>query len=234
MDLRAPHTSSYPPSHHWRLFALSGVVASLVWLLAGATASPRVAGTGTIQGQVDGLGLTPHGEPGGAVVSVVGVTGDFQPLEDDPVMDQEDLRFRPHVLAVLAGTTVQFPNSDPVAHNVFSISTPKRFNLGLYHRGHKPEIHFDSAGVVTLLCNVHLEMSAHIVVLDNPYFAVVDSSGRYEIPGVPNGEYILSCWRETAPALSQRVVVRSGETVRADFPEQVRGLKEYEQVSPDN
>ena len=215
----------------WRLFVLSKSAVSLIWLLALAPASPQVAGTGGIQGQVDFLGRTPRGEPGGAVVSIVGVKGDFRPLAAKAVMDQKDLRFHPHVLAVLTGTTVEFPNSDTIAHNVFSISRPNRFNLGLYQRGHSPAIRFDSAGVVALLCSVHMEMSAYIVVLDTPYFDVVDSSGRYEIRGAPSGEHILNCWREDAPNVSQRVVVRSGETTRADFLQRVGSPSQREGVS---
>lgn len=82
------------------------------------------------------------------------------------------------------GTTVEFPNSDPVSHNVFSISASKRFNLGLYPRGGKRQIKFEQPGVVELLCNVHLEMSGYIVVVKNPYFARTGSDGTYHIAGV--------------------------------------------------
>ncbi len=204
----------------------------LVWLSVAATADAQVTGTGGIRGHVADLGSAAHGQASGAVVSVVIAGADFRPPADNAVMDQKDLRFNPHVLAVLAGTTVEFPNSDPVAHNVFSISKPKRFNLGLYQRGHRPEIRFDQTGVVALLCNVHMEMSAYVVVLDNPYFSVVDPSGRYEIRGVPSGPHTLHCWREKGPALSRRITVRPGETVRADFPERVQGSAVRRRTGP--
>lgn len=232
MHLESSQTT--PSKRGLLFFVMKRATTLLVWLSVAATASPQLGGTGGIRGRVDGLGNTSHGEAGGAVVSVVIAGEDFRPHPDNAVMDQKDLRFNPHILAVPAGTTVEFPNSDPVAHNVFSISKPKRFNLGLYQRGHTPEIRFDQAGVVALLCNVHMEMSAYVVVLDNPYFDVVDSSGRYEIRGVPSGAHLLRCWRENAPALSQQIVVRPGETVRADFPESARDSEERRQVSPRN
>ncbi len=156
------------------------------------------AWAGNIEGHV--RSARPSANLSAFVVSVEDIEGVFPAPKEAAVMDQKDLRFVPHVLAIQAGTTVDFPNSDPVSHNVFSISPVKRFNLGLYFRGVKRRIRFDQPGVVELLCNVHLEMSAYIVVLRCPYFAQTGSDGSYHIAGVPAGQHRLRCWHESFTA----------------------------------
>ncbi|MBI3494053.1 MAG: methylamine utilization protein [Acidobacteria bacterium] len=133
------------------------------------------------------------------------------------VMDQKDLRFVPHVLAIPVGTTVVFPNTDPVSHNVFSISEVKRFNLGLYGRSTVRRVTFDKPGVVELLCNVHLEMGAYIVVVSNGYFAQTSSDGTYRIAGVPAGQHRVRCWHERLPLQEQGVAVPENGSVTLDF-----------------
>jgi plastocyanin len=116
------------------------------------------------------------------------------------VLDQVNLKFVPHVLAVLVGTTVAFPNSDEIRHNVFSPGPP-RFDLGTYAQ-HTTKFHvFDKAGVWTMLCNVHAEMSAYVVVTETPYFATTDKDGKFVLKDVPPGKYSLKIWHEkTKPA----------------------------------
>lgn len=133
------------------------------------------------------------------------------------VMEQKGLRFIPHVLAIQAGTTVEFPNHDPLSHNVFSISEAKRFNLGLYANGVSRSLTFDEPGVVELLCNVHLEMSAYIVVVKNPFFASPGSDGTFRISDVPAGRHRLRCWREDAATQEQTVDVPATGSVTVDF-----------------
>jgi len=115
-------------------------------------------------------------------------------------MDQRNNTFVPHVLAVRAGQEVEFLNSDKVAHNIFwpSISGNKKMshNMGTWPSGQKREFKFDTAGVVPLLCNVHPEMSAYIVVSPTPYFAVTDADGSYKIANVPEGQYTVTAWHE--------------------------------------
>ena len=152
------------------------------------------------------------------VVSVEEIQGVFPAPKEAAVMDQTDLRFVPHILPIQVGTWVEFPNSDPVSHNVFSISPAKRFNLGLYVRGAKRRIQFDQPGVVELLCNVHLEMSGYIVVLKNPHFARTASDGTYRIAGVPAGRYRLRCWHESLPAQERVVQVPEAGSLSVDFP----------------
>ncbi len=176
---------------------------------------PHSARAGTIEGRVRGQSATT--DLSSFVVSVEDVDGHFPVPAQHAVVDQKQLRFVPHVLPILVGTTVDFPNSDPLLHNVFSISPAKRFNLGLYGRGTVRRMTFDKPGVVELLCNVHLEMSGFIVVLKNPYFARTDADGRFRIADVPAGSRRVRCWHERLPAQERTVDVPSSGSVDLDF-----------------
>ena len=100
-------------------------------------------------------------------------------------MDQKNETFIPHVLAIVAGTTVDFPNSDPTYHNVFSLSKTQRFDLGRYAAGRSKAVRFDQPGIVRVFCDIHSHMSAFILVFAHRYFAVTDEDGRYRIDNVP-------------------------------------------------
>ena len=136
-----------------------------------------------------------------------------------PVIDQKGLVFQPHVTAVQVGTTVDFLNSDSVAHNVFwtSIGGNKKLshNLGTWPKGERKSFKFDTPGAVPILCNVHPEMSAYLVVVPTPYFATSDQAGNYKIENVPDGSYTVIAWHEGAKNQSKPVSV-SGDT-KADF-----------------
>jgi plastocyanin len=151
------------------------------------------------------------------VIWVDDIEGRFAAPRQTVAMSQNGLRFVPHVLAVQVGTTVMFPNADPVWHNVFSISDAKLFNLGMFGRGTNRQMTFDKPGVVELLCHVHLEMDAYIVVVKNPYFAQTSSNGSYQIAGVPAGRHRLRCWRERMPLQEQDVEVPENGSVTVDF-----------------
>ena len=171
------------------------------------------ASAGTISGKVSGV----NGESVVYVEAIAGKT--FPAPTENPVMDQKGLMFQPHLLAVQQGTTVEFLNSDKVAHNVFWISVGGNkklsHNLGTWPQGEKRPFKFDNPGAVPLLCNVHPEMSAYIVVSPTPYFAVTDKSGSYKIDNVPDGSYTVTAWHEGAKNQSKPVTV-SG-TGKADF-----------------
>ncbi len=167
-----------------------------------------------IEGRILPLGAAARSD---FVISVEDVPGFFPPPKEVAVMDQRELHFVPHVLVIQAGATVEFPNSDPVSHNVFSISPAKRFNLGLYVRGVKRHITFDQPGVVELLCHVHLEMSGYILVLKNPYYSRAGSDGTYRINGVPAGVYRVRCWSERFAAQERSVHVPAAGSVIVDF-----------------
>jgi len=172
-----------------------------------------VASAGTISGQVSGIS-------GPSVVYVDAISGKTFPAPaEHPVIDQKGLVYQPHVTAVLVGTTVDFLNSDSVAHNVFwtSIGGNKKLghNLGTWPKGEKKSFKFDAPGAVPILCNVHPEMSAYLVVVPTPYFATSDQAGNYKIENVPDGSYTVVAWHEGAKNQSKPVSV-TGDT-KADF-----------------
>ena len=112
------------------------------------------------------------------------------------VMDQHNETFVPHVLAVTTGTVVEFPNSDRIYHNVFSLSKVARFDLGRYAVGRSKSIRFDRPGIVRVFCDIHSHMSAFILVFSHPFFAITDVEGRYRIDDVPHGTYNVIAWNE--------------------------------------
>jgi hypothetical protein len=134
-------------------------------------------------------------------------------------MDQKDLTFKPHVMPVVVGTTVDFRNSDKVLHNVYSPDQcAGKFNLGSWPQGQIKSFTFKEAGCVpTLLCNVHPEMEGFVVVVETPYFAVSDKDGSYEIKNVPAGKYTLKIWHEKLKGKDIQVDVPESGSVKADF-----------------
>ena len=114
------------------------------------------------------------------------------------ILDQRNLSFSPRVLAVRAGTTVEFPNNDRVFHNVFSFRDGKRFDLGLYPVGSSRRVTFDTPGLSRIYCNIHPNMAAYVMAVDSQYFAVSDRSGAFRIPAVPTGAYRYYAWRPGA------------------------------------
>ncbi len=155
-------------------------------------------------------------------------------------MDQRNLEFIPHVLPILVGSTVQFPNNDKVDHNVFSMSRTKKFNFGSYKPGESHSVVFDKPGIVELRCDVHAEMAAYILVMKNPYFAVTDKQGRFEIPdssylkqtglsGVKDlapGKYFVKTRHEKLKTQKQTVIVpENGDvTFQLDLTRGVPGV----------
>jgi plastocyanin len=182
-------------------------------LIAIVTLMTLAASAGTISGQVSGVA-------GPSVVYVETISGKtFPPAIQHPVIDQKGLVFQPHLTAVQLGTTVDFLNSDSVAHNVFwtSIGGNKKLahNLGTWPKGERKSFKFDTPGAVPILCNVHPEMTAYLVVVPTPYFATSDQTGNYKIESVPDGSYTVTAWHEGAKNQSKPVAV-SGDT-KADF-----------------
>jgi plastocyanin len=133
------------------------------------------------------------------------------------VMDQRNETFVPRVLAITAGTTVDFPNSDRIYHNVFSLSRAARFDLGRYAVGRSKSVRFDRAGIVRVFCDIHSHMSAYILVFSHPYFAVADADGRYRIDDVPPGTYSLIAWHQGTTSASRSVTVPDGGSTEIDF-----------------
>lgn len=132
-------------------------------------------------------------------------------------MDQRNETFVPHVLAVTTGTTVDFPNSDRIYHNVFSLSKAARFDLGRYAVGKSKSVRFDRAGIVRVFCDIHSHMNAFILVFGHPYFAMTDAEGRYRIDRVPPGSYKLVAWNEGTVSEPQPVTVVEGGSAEVDI-----------------
>jgi plastocyanin len=133
------------------------------------------------------------------------------------VMDQRDETFVPHVLAITAGTVVDFNNSDRTYHNVFSFTKGNRFDLGRYGRGRSKSVRFDRPGIVRVFCDIHSHMSAFILVFGHRFFAVTDAAGRYQIDGVPPGTYTLVAWNDGQARETRTVTVPDASGVEADF-----------------
>lgn len=148
-------------------------------------------------------------------------TAQAVPLPQVPrhaVMDQKNLTFVPRVLPVVRGTVVDFTNSDDVQHNVFTPSPAGgKFNLGTYDPGAVRSVTFDQVGEVLVLCNIHMEMEAHIVVLGDPYFSTVAEDGRYRIRDVPAGRYVVKMWQKHWSAFAQTVDVPEDGTLTVDI-----------------
>ena len=132
-------------------------------------------------------------------------------------MDQRNERFVPHVLAVMVGTFVEFPNSDLTYHNVFSLSRAKRFDLGRYAAGKSKGVRMDRPGVVRVFCDIHSHMNAFVLVFNHPFFDVTDDDGRFELPSLPAGTYTLVGWYEGEARITRPVVVPPGGWAEIDL-----------------
>lgn len=134
------------------------------------------------------------------------------------VVTQRDGAFVPHVLPILAGTVVDWPNADDVFHNVFCMSESTPFDLGLYKQGEPGKsVVFPKVGRIEVFCSIHTKMSCIVLVLPNPWFAVVSEKGTYSIPNVPAGTYRLRAWHERLPSKTREVVVPASGVVSMDF-----------------
>jgi plastocyanin len=162
--------------------------------------------SGTVTGGAPG--------PGGTVVLLrraSGATPRPKPAKGKQII-QRGKTFIPHVLVVPVGTTVEFLNEDEISHNVFSLSRPNDFDLGLYKGGLAKTREFDSPGPVQLLCNIHSSMNGFVYVADTPWFGLADATGAFTIKGVPPGEYQLEAWHETASTPTRMAVRVEGDT----------------------
>jgi plastocyanin len=173
-----------------------------------------VAKAGDVKGKVAVQGLK---SAGSIVVYVDAIPGKkFDPPSQHVTIDQRQMAFVPKVAAVMQGSTVDFLNSDSVAHNVYwpSVGGNKKLahNLGTWPKGERKPFQFNDLGAASLLCNVHPEMSGTVVVVATPYFGVTDRDGAFEIKNVPPGTYTLKTWSEDGKVTTQSVTVGADPT----------------------
>jgi plastocyanin len=141
---------------------------------------------------------------------------------------QHGAQFTPHIMPVMVGTTVEWPNNDDIYHNVFSMSDAKQFDLGLYKGDPSDKrVTFNKPGRVDVYCSIHQNMHCVVLVLENPYFASTDENGNYKISDVPPGTYKLKAWQERLPADEQEIVVPTNGEVRVDFTLTIKNLPQY-------
>lgn len=145
----------------------------------------------------------------------------YTPDMNEPVQEFQMLQlgetFIPHLLPVVKGSTVRFPNQDPIFHNVFSLSRAKSFDLGRYPKGDSKSVTFDQPGIVPVFCHLHSDMSAIVMVLENPYFDVPNPEGHYQIENIPAGSYTLVAWHERSEQVEMQVEVLAGQTLELNI-----------------
>ena len=139
------------------------------------------------------------------------------PPERRVTLAQKDEAFLPRVVAVAAGTTVDFPNLDPIYHNVFSVSPVKRFDLGKYPRGRSKPVTFRKPGLVQVYCDIHSQMAAFVLVLPHHGFAQPDAAGRFKLSGLPAGRYILRVWHPDLPPIQRSFDVTPTGSTRVEL-----------------
>ena len=166
-----------------------------------------------------------------------------------PQLLQKNKRFEPHVLAVQVGSAVEFPNHDPFFHNVFSLFEGKRFDLGLYEAGTSRMVRFDRPGISYIFCNIHPEMSAVVITMATPLYAVSSRDGQLSLAGVPYGRFMLHVWSEgmgpedgqpftreitIAENASSLGVIRVPEANGQRVAHKNKYGREYDEPTPDN
>ena len=163
--------------------------------------------TAMVKGTVQ---LTSGRKAGNAVVWLDGAEKST-PLKK-AVIDQRNRTFIPHISVVTVNTEIDFPNNDTVFHNVFAAFDAKKFDLGMYPRGKTKVQKFSKPGLVALMCSIHSEMSAFVMVVDTPFYTVADRSGNFTISGVPPGSYKLRSWHESGEKSSEDVTISGDKT----------------------
>lgn len=170
-------------------------------LVAGAMLLAPFAQAGELKGKVHAWNRS---QP--AVVWIEGTMKVEAPAERPSVVQRKGA-FSPSFLVVVAGQTVEMPNQDLVAHNVYSKSPAKQFDLGYYAMGEHKEVTFDKPGLIELGCSIHQFMRGKILVVPNLYFATLDPDGEFTIRNLPGGNYVLKFWSADGPELAKHVTV---------------------------
>ena len=216
--------------------ALASAIVCLVAARAVANARIAQGATGRIEGQVRLVmpptaalpsGVYPSRRVGRPAPAASEISNVVVFLKEPPAhaevtpmratITQKDEAFVPRVVAVTRGSTVDFPNSDPFFHNVFSLSRGASFDLGRYPRGETKSKRFTTAGLVKVYCHIHSHMTASIMVFDHPYFRMPSADGAFTIDNVPPGSYQVVAWHERIGENASAVTVEAGRVARIEF-----------------
>ena len=145
------------------------------------------------------------------------LSGDASAAPTQVQVAQLDRRFSPDLVVVPAGSSVSFPNMDPIFHNIFSLSKPKSFDLGSYDKGDTRVVTFPKPGIVAVYCHLHPNMQATVVITPNRWYAQPGSSGEYKLPDLPPGRYTIVAWHKSAGFFRKTIQVEAGRDVVANF-----------------
>jgi plastocyanin len=169
-----------------------------------------------LRGAVPGPSISNRPEPVNEYDRLVVVLEGRSPHPKPPetvVIDQRNMRFDPDLVVVPVGSTVQFPNADPIFHNIFSLSKIQPFDLGFYPQGQTRTVKFNRAGIVQVYCHIHANMYAAIVVTSSPWYAKPSEDGSFSWSDVPAGHYRLTAWHKIAGLFKTEIdVPASGKT----------------------
>ena len=184
------------------------IAAVIVFVARDAGSKPQL---GTVKGSVSVLkGGKAKADNKGAIVYLENVPGTPPVPKDHAIIRQREKQFEPPLSVVVKGTTIDFPNEDKIFHNVFSVSRPARFDLGLYKSGTTKSVEMKRAGTVDVYCNIHPDMIAKVKILENAYYTITGKDGAFKIENVPAGEYPIVAWLATGDEAKGTVKVAAG------------------------
>ncbi|MDD9945820.1 MAG: plastocyanin/azurin family copper-binding protein [Myxococcales bacterium] len=188
-----------------------------------------IPASGQNTGSVKASVTVPEGQVENTVVRIEGVPGSnprLKGVKQSAEMGQKELQFTPQMVAIPAGSTIDFPNHDKVFHNVFSLSRTKRFDLGLYKQGSSKSVTFNRPGVVDVYCNIHPQMVAKVLVVDTIHYGVADKQGHVQIDGVPAGTYPVVAWHPARGEARGEVTIKPGQASQVSLA--ITGEKQSE------